>query len=218
MCLTGHWCWWCPAATHVSAARATPVARCGGGRRTAVLDCAICEKARTTCRCANWPSYRPCATCGPVAYPAERAVCGFSAGGQRRRCCTGHSSEAAAPANAGHSGLSGGHGGRYRPTAAALCSWRRRPAAQQVFGLEDKITQTPPVLWTTIGCHRSMENTLMLVNALHRVGVHARRICLKRGCTVPASAQQRWISPATGITGRNCGGMKLEDTFAFSVC
>ena len=32
----------------------------------------------------------------------------------------------------------------------------------------------------------------------------ARRICLKRGCTAPASAPQRWISPAaTGITGWN---------------
>ena len=50
MCLTGHWCWWCPAAAmpSVSAREGDPVALqfAAVGYHTAVLDYAICEKAK----------------------------------------------------------------------------------------------------------------------------------------------------------------------------
>ena len=58
------------------------------------------------------------------------------------------------------------------------------PAAQQVFGLEDKITpQTPPVfVWTTMeDATVPVENTLMLVNALHRAGVPCEAHLFEKG-------------------------------------
>ena len=88
--------------------------------------------------------------------PEKIAVCGFSAGGHLALsgAVLGHSRRSGpAPAQCGHSGLSGGHG-----RAACHCgsfvqlAGSADPAAQQVFGLEDKITpQTPPVfVWTTM--------------------------------------------------------------------
>ena len=55
---------------------------------------------------------------------------------------------------------------------------------RQVFGLEDKITpQTPPVfVWTTMeDATVPVENTLMLVNALHRAGVPCEAHLFEKG-------------------------------------
>ena len=58
------------------------------------------------------------------------------------------------------------------------------PAAQQAFGLEDKITpQTPPVfVWATMeDATVPVENTLMLVSALHRAGVPCEAHLFEKG-------------------------------------
>ena len=96
------------------------------------------------------------------------------------------------------------------------------PAAQQVFGLEDKITpQTPPVfVWTTMeDATVPVENTLMLVNALHRAGVPCEAHLFEKGVhgtsistaevDQPSRHRHHWVELAVEW---------LEDTFAFSVC
>ena len=96
------------------------------------------------------------------------------------------------------------------------------PAAQQVFGLEDKITpQTPPVfVWTTMeDATVPVENTLMLVNALHRAGVPCEAHLFEKGVhgtsistaevDQPSRHRHHWVELAVEWLG---------DTFAFSVC
>ena len=99
---------------------------------------------------------------------------------------------------------------------------RDSPAAQQVFGLEDKITpQTPPVfVWTTMeDATVLVENTLMLVNALHRAGVPCEAHLFEKGVhgtsistaevDQPSRHRHHWVELAVEWLG---------DTFAFSVC
>ena len=96
------------------------------------------------------------------------------------------------------------------------------PAAQQVFGLEDKITpQMPPVfVWTTMeDAAVPVENTLMLVNALHRASVPCEAHLFEKGVhgtsistaevDQPSRHRHHWVELAVEW---------LEDTFAFSVC
>ena len=96
------------------------------------------------------------------------------------------------------------------------------PAAQQVFGLEDKITpQMPPVfVWTTMeDAAVPVENTLMLVNALHRAGVPCEAHLFEKGVhgtsistaevDQPSRHRHHWVELAVEWLG---------DTFAFSVC
>ena len=96
------------------------------------------------------------------------------------------------------------------------------PAAQQVFGLEDKITpQMPPVfVWTTMeDATVPVENTLMLVNALHRAGVPCEAHLFEKGVhgtsistaevDQPSRHRHHWVELAVEWLG---------DTFAFSVC
>mgnify|MGYP003074487526 FL=1 len=96
------------------------------------------------------------------------------------------------------------------------------PAAQQVFGLEDKITpQMPPVfVWTTMeDAAVPVENTLMLVNALHRAGVPCEAHLFEKGVhgtsistaevDQPSRHRHHWVVLAVEWLG---------DTFAFSVC
>ena len=202
--------------THVSAREGDPVALqfAAAGYHAAVLDYAICEQA------ADYLPLRQLAqaiglvrqhAAGWHILPEKIAVCGFSAGG--------------------HLALSGavldipGERAQPRPDAVILgypvitagqyahrgsfvqLAGSADPAAQQAFGLEDKITpQTPPVfVWATMeDATVPVENTLMLVSALHRAGVPCEAHLFERWCTAPASAPQRWISPAaTGITGWN---------------
>ena len=164
--------------THVSAREGDPVALqfAAAGYHAAVLDYAICEQAKD----------------GPAAgwhiLPEKIAVCGFSAGG--------------------HLALSGavldipGERAQPRPDAVILgypvitagqyahrgsfvqLAGSTDPAAQQAFGLEDKITpQTPPVfVWATMeDATVPVENTLMLVSALHRAGVPCEAHLFEKG-------------------------------------
>ena len=121
--------------THVSAREGTVGALqfAAAGYHTAVLDYAICERQRTTCRCASWPrlsalcdSTRPsgisCRKNCRVRLFSGRPLGPF-------RCCAGHSRRSGpAPAQCGHSGLSGGHGRAVCPPRQ-LCAagGQRRP-------------------------------------------------------------------------------------------
>ena len=96
------------------------------------------------------------------------------------------------------------------------------PAAQQAFGLEDKIApQTPPVfVWATMeDATVPVENTLMLVSALHRAGVPCEAHLFEKGVhgtsistaevDQPSRHRHHWVELAVEWLG---------DTFAFSVC
>ena len=93
------------------------------------------------------------------------------------------------------------------------------PAAQQAFGLEDKITPpTPPVfVWATMeDATVPVENTLMLVSALHRAGVPCEAHLFEKGChgtslstaevNHPSAHRSRWLTLAREW---------LDDTFDF---
>ena len=95
----------------------------------------------------------------------------------------------------------------------------RRPAAQQAFSLEDKITsRTPPVfVWHTMEDETvPVENTLLLVSALHRAGVPCEAHLFEKGChgtslstaevNHPSAHRSRWLTLAREW---------LDDTFDF---
>ena len=95
------------------------------------------------------------------------------------------------------------------------------PAAQQAFGLEDKITpQTPPVfVWATMeDATVPVENTLMLVSALHRAGVPCEAHLFEKGVhgtsistaevDQPSRHRHHWVELAVEWLG---------DTFDWSV-
>ena len=96
------------------------------------------------------------------------------------------------------------------------------PAAQQAFSLEDKITpRTPPVfVWHTMEDETvPVENTLLLVSALHRAGVPCEAHLFEKGVhgtsistaevDQPSRHRHHWVELAVEWLG---------DTFAFSVC
>ena len=154
--------------------------------------------------------------------PAKIAICGFSAGG--------------------HLALSGavldipGETAQQRPNAVILGypvitagEYAHRgsfvqlagedPAAQQAFSLEDKITsRTPPVfVWHTMEDETvPVENTLLLVSALHRAGVPCEAHLFEKGChgtslstaevNHPSAHRSRWLTLAREW---------LDDTFDF---
>ena len=154
--------------------------------------------------------------------PDKIAVCGFSAGG--------------------HLALSGavldipGETAQQRPNAVILGypvitagEYAHRgsfvqlagedPAAQQAFSLEDKITpRTPPVfVWHTMEDETvPVENTLLLVSALHRAGVPCEAHLFEKGChgtslstaevNHPSAHRSRWLTLAREW---------LDDTFDF---
>ena len=95
------------------------------------------------------------------------------------------------------------------------------PAAQQAFGLEDKITpQTPPVFVcaTMEDATVPVENTLMLVSALHRAGVPCEAHLFEKGVhgtsistaevDQPSRHRHHWVELAVEWLG---------DTFDWSV-
>ena len=95
------------------------------------------------------------------------------------------------------------------------------PAAQQAFGLEDKITpQTPPVfVWATMeDATVPVENTLMLVSTLHRAGVPCEAHLFEKGVhgtsistaevDQPSRHRHHWVELAVEWLG---------DTFDWSV-
>ena len=118
--------------THVSAREGDPVALqfAAAGYHTAVLDYAICEKAKD-----YMPLRQLAEAIGLVRQhaaqwhilPEKIAVCGFSAGGHL--ALSGAVLDIpGAPAQCGHSGLSGGHGRAVCPPRQ-LCAagGQRRP-------------------------------------------------------------------------------------------
>ena len=216
--------------THVSAREGDPVALqfAAAGYHAAVLDYAICEKAKD-----NLPLRQLAQAIGLVRQHAEEwhvlpekiAVCGFSAGG--------------------HLALSGavleipGERAQPRPNAVILgypvitagqyahrgsfvqLAGSTDPAAQRAFGLEDKITpQTPPVfVWATMeDATVPVENTLMLVSALHRAGVPCEAHLFEKGVhgtsistaevDQPSRHRHHWVELAVEWLG---------DTFDWSV-
>ena len=216
---------------HVSPREGDPVALqfAAAGYHTAVLDYAVGEKAQ------NWLPMRQLAEAiGLVrahaaawhVLPGKIAVCGFSAGG--------------------HLALSGavldipGESAQPRPDAVILGypvitagehahrgSFERLAgsadlAVQQQFTLEDKITpRTPPVfVWHTMEDETvPVENTLMLLQALHKAGVPCEAHLFEKGVhgtsisTAEVDAQSvhrhHWVKLAVEW---------LNDTFGFSVC
>ena len=179
--------------SHVSAREGDPVALqfAAAGYHTAVLRYAVGDDAAH-----GLPLRQLVSAIGLVRQhaagwhilPEKIAVCGFSAGG--------------------HLALSGavldipGERAQPRPDAVILgypvvtagqyahrgsfvqLAGSTDPAAQQAFGLEDKITpQTPPVfVWATMeDATVPVENTLMLVSALHRAGVPCEAHLFEKG-------------------------------------
>ena len=158
--------------------------------------------------------------------PEKIAVCGFSAGGHLALsgAVLDIPGEAAQPRpNAVILGYPVVTAGQYAHRGSFVqLAGSADPAAQQVFGLEDKITpQTPPVfVWTTMeDATVPVENTLMLVNALHRAGVPCEAHLFEKGVhgtsistaevDQPSRHRHHWVELAVEW---------LEDTFAFSVC
>ena len=215
--------------THVSAREGDPVALqfAAAGYHTAVLDYAICEKARD-----YLPLRQLAEAIGLVRQHAEEwhvlpekiAVCGFSAGG--------------------HLALSGavldipGASAQPRPNAVILgypvvtageyahrgsfvqLAGSEDTRAHQFFSLEHYITpQTPPVfVWATMEDETvPVENTLLLAGALRRArvpcevhlfekGVHGTSISTAE-VDRPSPHRHHWVELAVEW---------LNDTFAFS--
>ena len=213
--------------THVSPREGDPVALqfAAAGYHTAVLHYAVGESARDAL-----PMRQLAQAIGLVRQYAEQwnilpdqiALCGFSAGG--------------------HLALSGavwdipGMEDQPRPNALLLAypvvtagEYAHRgsfvqlagedPAAQQAFSLEDKITsRTPPVfVWHTMEDETvPVENTLLLVSALHRAGVPCEAHLFEKGChgtslstaevNHPSAHRSRWLTLAREW---------LDDTFDF---
>ena len=140
--------------THVSAREATRW-RCSLRRRGTTPLCwttSSAKRQRTTCRCASWPSIglvRQHAAQWHIL-PEKIAVCGFSAGGHLAlsSAVLDIPGEAAQPRpNAVILGYPVVTAGQYAHRGSFVqLAGSADPAAQQVFGLEDKITpQMPPV-------------------------------------------------------------------------
>ena len=217
--------------SHLSAREGDPVALqfAAAGYHTAVLRYAVGDDAAH-----GLPLRQLAAAIGLVrqhaaawhVQPDKIAVCGFSAGG--------------------HLALSGavldipGESAQPRPDAVILGypvitagehahrgSFERLAgsadlAVQQQFTLEDKITpRTPPVfVWHTMEDGTvPVENTLILLQALHKAGVPCEAHLLEKGVhgtsisTAEVDAQSvhrhHWVKLAVEW---------LNDTFGFSVC
>ena len=215
---------------HVSAREADPVALqfAAAGYHTAVLDYAICEQAK------NYLPLRQLAQAiGLVrehaaawhVLPEKIAVCGFSAGGHLALSSAvleipGEADQPRPDAVIlAYPVVTAGEYA-HRGSFAQLAGTADR-AAQQAFGLEDKIMpETPPVfVWHTMEDETvPVENTLLLVSALHAAGVPCEAHLFEKGVhgtsisTVevdrPSRHRHHWVELAVEWLG---------DTFGWSV-
>ena len=216
--------------THVSAREGDPVALqfAAAGYHTAVLDYAICEQAKN-----YLPLHQLAQAIGLVrehaaawhVLPEKIAVCGFSAGGHLALSSAVLDIPGAKTQprpNAVILGYPVVSAGEYahRGSFAQLAGTADR-AAQQAFGLEDKIMpETPPVfVWHTMEDETvPVENTLLLVSALHAAGVPCEAHLFEKGVhgtsisTVevdrPSRHRHHWVELAVEWLG---------DTFGWSV-
>lgn len=216
--------------THVSAREGDPVALqfAAAGYHTAVLDYAICEKARD-----YLPLRQLAQAIGLVrehaaawhVLPDKIAVCGFSAGGHLALSSAvleipGEADQPRPDAVIlAYPVVTAGEYA-HRGSFAQLAGTADR-AAQQAFGLEDKIMpETPPVfVWHTMEDETvPVENTLLLVSALHAAGVPCEAHLFEKGVhgtsisTVevdrPSRHRHHWVELAVEWLG---------DTFGWSV-
>ncbi|MGN0708341.1 MAG: alpha/beta hydrolase [Faecalibacterium sp.] len=181
--------------THVSAREADPVALqfAAAGYHTAVLTYTVGEGAK---------DYQPLRQIHEAlaqvrahaeewhVIPDKVAVCGFSAGGHLALSSAvldlpGMAAGEQQRPNAvvlGYPVISAGehaHRGSFEMLAASTDR-----AAQKVFSLEDKITSAvPPVfVWHTMeDTTVPVENTLLLLNALHKAGVRCEAHLFEKG-------------------------------------
>ena len=203
--------------THVSAREGDPVALqfAAAGYHTAVLDYAICEKAKD-----YMPLRQLAEAIGLVRQhaaqwhilPDKIALCGFSAGGHL--ALSGAVWEI--PGMADPVVTAGEYA--HRDSFVQLTG-TQDVAAHQRFTLEDKITPaTPPVfVWHTMEDETvPVENTLLLLNALHKAGVPCEAHLFEKGChgtsistpevDADSTHRNRWVKLAVEW---------LYDTFSF---
>lgn len=212
---------------HVSAREADPVALqfAAAGYHTAVLTYSVGEGAR------NYQPLRQLSAALALlrehaeawgVLPEQIAVCGFSAGGHLALS----GAVLAVPGlpdpprpDAVILGYPVITAGQYAHRGSFVQLAGEDPAAQQAFSLEDKITpRTPPVfVWHTMEDETvPVENTLLLVSALHRAGVPCEAHLFEKGChgtslstaevNHPSAHRSRWLTLAREW---------LDDTFDF---
>lgn len=212
---------------HVSPREGDPVALqfAAAGYHTAVLHYAVGENARDAL-----PMRQLAQAIGLVRQHAEQwnilpdqiALCGFSAGGHLALS----GAVLAVPGlpeqprpDAVILGYPVITAGEYAHRGSFVQLAGEAPAAQQAFSLEDKITpRTPPVfVWHTMEDETvPVENTLLLVSALHRAGVPCEAHLFEKGChgtslstaevNYPSAHRSRWLTLAREW---------LDDTFDF---
>lgn len=214
--------------THVSAREGDPVALqfAAAGYHAAVLRYAICEQAKD-----YLPLRQLAAAIGLVrehardwhVLPDKIAVCGFSAGGHlalSSAVLTVPGMERQPRPDAVILGYPVVTAGKYAHRGSFVqLAGTEDPAAQQAFALEDKITSdTPPVfVWHTMeDATVPVENTLLLVSALHKAGVRCEAHLFETGChgtslstaevNHPSTHRSRWMQLAREW---------LDDTFDF---
>lgn len=212
---------------HVSAREADPVALqfAAAGYHAAVLTYSVGEGAR------NYQPLRQLSAALALlrehaeawgVLPEQIAVCGFSAGGHLALS----GAVLAVPGlpeqprpNAVILGYPVITAGQYAHRGSFVQLAGEDPAAQQAFSLEDKITsRTPPVfVWHTMEDETvPVENTLLLVSALHRAGVPCEAHLFEKGChgtslstaevNHPSAHRSHWLTLAREW---------LDDTFDF---
>ena len=212
---------------HVSPREGDPVALqfAAAGYHTAVLTYSVGEGAQ---------NYRPLRQLNEALallrqnagewhiLPDKIAVCGFSAGGHLALS----GAVLAVPGlpdpprpNAVILGYPVITAGQYAHRGSFVQLAGEDPAAQQAFSLEDKITpRTPPVfVWHTMEDETvPVENTLLLLNALHKAGVPCEAHLFEKGChgtsistpevDADSAHRNRWVKLAVEW---------LDDIFSF---
>ena len=229
--------------SHLSAREGDPVALqfAAAGYHTAVLRYAVGDDAAH-----GLPLRQLAAAIGLVrqhaaawhVQPDKIAVCGFSAGGHLALS----GAVLAVPGlpdpprpDAVILGYPVITAGQYAHRDSFVQLAGEDPAAQQAFSLEDKITpRTPPVfVWHTMEDETvPVENTLLLVSALHRAGVPCEAHLFEKGChgtslstaevNHPSAHRSRWLTLARewlddtfdlhlGTRLRTAGAHKLKE-------